>query len=317
MKPSEACETSPNGLAATLAPLLEEIRQGLRHLHRTGESSVIDLLSADFGPGEVEGLIETLGVGEVDASIRTDGISRVYETRYRGVWVVEHRAGEGERLALQIEITSVPDLLQTQPEDLEEAALELAGLLGETGDGLGEDSASALPDGLPAIGFAAYSGTGKTTLLKQLIPILCERGLRVGLVKHAHHDFDLDIPGKDSYELRKAGARRVVVTSALRWAMVHERQERGEPLLSEALQQFDPREFDLVLVEGFKQVSFPKIELYRSSTGKEPIYPQDPDVIAVATDGPLPQQTSLPLLDLNAPHALVDFLAEWLAGQGG
>jgi molybdopterin-guanine dinucleotide biosynthesis protein B len=162
------------------------------------------------------------------------------------------------------------------------------------------------------MGFAAYSGTGKTTLLKRLIPLLREQGLRLGLVKHAHHDFDLDIPGKDSYELRKAGAAQVLVASHRRWALVTERDVVEEPELQPMLERMDRERLDLILVEGFKHERFPKIELYRPSLGRPLIHPQDPSVIAVATDGVLPAPTELPLLDLNDPAAIADFVLAWM-----
>jgi molybdopterin-guanine dinucleotide biosynthesis protein B len=169
---------------------------------------------------------------------------------------------------------------------------------------------------IPVLGFAAYSGTGKTTLLKRLIPLLREQGLCLGLVKHAHHDFDLDIPGKDSYELRKAGAAQVLVASHRRWALVTERGVVEEPELQPMLERMDRERLDLILVEGFKHERFPKIELYRPSLGRPLIHPQDPSVIAVATDGVLQEPTELPLLDLNDPAAITDFILAWMRGAG-
>ncbi|HFQ14122.1 MAG TPA: molybdopterin-guanine dinucleotide biosynthesis protein B, partial [Gammaproteobacteria bacterium] len=114
----------------------------------------------------------------------------------------------------------------------------------------------------PLLGFVAFSGTGKTTLLRQLIPLLKARGLKIGLIKHAHHRFDIDIPGKDSYELRKAGADRVLVASQQRWAMVSETpQQDGDPALADMLAHIDKDDLDLILVEGFKHARFPKLEL--------------------------------------------------------
>lgn len=314
MKPSDTPLVPENKQSADLTSIQHLILHGLRRLNQFDQPSVIDLLATPFGPGEREALIETLGVGEVDARIETEGTSRVYETTYRGVWVVDHGTADGERLAYQIEITQVPDILLTQPEDLEESASRLAERLG---DGIGVEageSGEAISFNMPVLGFAAYSGAGKTTLLKRLIPMLREQGLRIGLVKHAHHDFDLDIPGKDSYELRKAGASQVVVASSLRWALVHENEEPSEPKLADALRRFDPDEFDLILVEGFKHVRFAKIELYRPSMGVTPIHPQDPSVIAVATDGEPPEEIALPVLDLNDLRGIQGFLMEWLEG---
>ncbi len=165
---------------------------------------------------------------------------------------------------------------------------------------------------IAVLGFAAYSGTGKTTLLKKLIPLLREQGLCLGLVKHAHHDFDLDIPGKDSYELRKAGAAQVLVASHRRWALVTERDVVEEPELQLLLEQMDRERLDLILVEGFKHECFPKIELYRPAMGRPLIHPQDPSVIAVAVDAELPDPLELPLLDLNDPAAIADFVLAWV-----
>jgi len=161
---------------------------------------------------------------------------------------------------------------------------------------------------IPIVGFAAYSGTGKTTLLRRLIPELRARGLRVGVVKHAHHDFDIDTPGKDSYELRKAGAGEVLVASGRRWALMVETEGEGDPDLQTLLHRLDPAALDLVLVEGFKHARLPKIELHRPLLGKPLLYPHDPHILAVASDAPLAQPLFLPLLDLNAPTAIADFL---------
>ncbi len=161
---------------------------------------------------------------------------------------------------------------------------------------------------IPVLGFAAYSGTGKTTLLKQLLPLLRERGLRVGMIKHAHHDFDIDTPGKDSYELRKAGASEMLIASGRRWALMVETDKAGDPQLQEMLNRLDQDNLDLVLVEGFKHEAFSKIELHRPSVGKPLIFPEDPNIIAVATDGELSEQTSLPLLDINNIQAVAEFV---------
>ncbi len=165
---------------------------------------------------------------------------------------------------------------------------------------------------IPVLGFTAYSGTGKTTLLKQLIPLLREQGLRLGLVKHAHHDFDLDKPGKDSYELRKAGATQVLVASHRRWALVTEQDMAEEPELQTLLERMDRERLDLILVEGFKHECFPKIELHRPAMGRSLIHPQDPSVIAVAADAELPDPPELPLLDLNNPAAIAGFVLAWM-----
>ena len=164
---------------------------------------------------------------------------------------------------------------------------------------------------MPVLGFAAYSGTGKTALLVRLIPLLKERGFRIALVKHAHHDFDIDIPGKDSYELRKAGAAQVLVASDRRRAMVREMDKPAEPLLEELVNELNLVEVDLVLVEGFRHLAFPKIELHRPSLQKDLIYPQDSSVIAVAADAEIDTGT-LPLLDLNQPEAITEFISNWM-----
>ena len=169
---------------------------------------------------------------------------------------------------------------------------------------------------IPVLGFAAYSGTGKTTLLKRLIPLLRRRGVKIGLVKHAHHDFDPDIPGKDSYELRKAGAAQVLVASHRRWALVTERDRVEEPQLQRELERMDHQLLDLILVEGFKHERFPKIELHRPALGKPLIHPEDPSVIAVATDADLAETRDLPRLDLNDPSEIADFVGAWLRKQG-
>jgi molybdopterin-guanine dinucleotide biosynthesis protein B len=161
---------------------------------------------------------------------------------------------------------------------------------------------------VPVVGFAALSGTGKTTLLKSLIPLLRARGLRVGVVKHAHHSFDVDQPGKDSYELRKAGASRLLVASRRRWALVVETDRTEEPKLDELLAELNQSDLDLVLVEGFKREHFPKIELHRPGLGHPLLHPGDPSVIAVASDGPLDTETSLPALDMRRPEQIAAFI---------
>lgn len=162
---------------------------------------------------------------------------------------------------------------------------------------------------LPLLGFVAYSGTGKTTLLTKLLPILRNNGLRVGVIKHAHHLFDIDHPGKDSYELRHAGASQMLVASRKRMALVTEfNDEKTEPELEEALANLNCNELDIVLVEGFKKASIPKIELYRPSLGKPLMFPSDHNIIAIATDSPLTDPTTLPQLDLNQPQHIIDFI---------
>ncbi len=165
----------------------------------------------------------------------------------------------------------------------------------------------------PLVGFVAFSGTGKTTLLKQLIPLLKDQDLKIGLIKHAHHHFDIDIPGKDSYELRKAGADQVLVASQQRWAMITETPEQeGDPTLTDMLAHLDQSELDLILVEGFKHVAFPKLELHRPALGHPLLFPDDPDILAIATDAVLSQETTLPVLDLNQPEAIANFIHQYV-----
>lgn len=160
---------------------------------------------------------------------------------------------------------------------------------------------------MKVIGFAGWSGSGKTTLVEQVIAVLEARGLVVSLIKHAHHEFDIDYPGKDSYRHRHAGCREVLVTSVNRWAVMHELRGRPELKLDEALAQLSP--CDLVLVEGFKHEPIPKIEIYRAAIDKPKLFPNDPHVIAVASDAPL--ATTLPQLDINNPGAVAAFIAAW------
>jgi molybdopterin-guanine dinucleotide biosynthesis protein B len=167
----------------------------------------------------------------------------------------------------------------------------------------------------PVVGLAAWSGAGKTTLLKAVLPLLRHRGIRLGMVKHAHHAFDIDKPGKDSYELRKAGATQILVASSRREALVVEKETEAEPVLDRLLARLDQDALDMVLVEGFKHERFPKIELYRAELGKPPLYPDDDDIIAVVTDSALPIATDLPLLDINDPGAVVEFLCARFCGN--
>ena len=166
---------------------------------------------------------------------------------------------------------------------------------------------------VPVLGFAAYSGTGKTTLLTRLIPLLSSRGINIAVVKHAHHEFDTDQPGKDSYELRKAGATQMLVASSRRSALIVERKQESEPRLVEVLPQLDTSELDLVLVEGFKAETFNKIELHRPAMGRPLRCTEDSNIVAVASDAPLPQVTHVPVLDLNNPDDIADFILELLA----
>lgn len=166
----------------------------------------------------------------------------------------------------------------------------------------------------PVLGFAAYSGTGKTTLLVKVLPLLKARGLRVAMIKHAHHDFDIDQPGKDSYELRQAGAEQMLIASNFRRALMTETPAGTEPQLVELMADLNLDIIDLVLVEGFRHRAFPKIELHRPSTRKALIYPHDRDIVAVASDAVI-ETGGLPLLDLNSAQAVADFIVSWLARQ--
>ncbi|MGZ8152250.1 MAG: molybdopterin-guanine dinucleotide biosynthesis protein B [Methylovulum sp.] len=161
---------------------------------------------------------------------------------------------------------------------------------------------------IPTLGFAAFSGTGKTTLLTQLIPILKEKGLRVGLIKHGHHDFEIDTPGKDSFRLREAGASPVMIVSRRRRAVITEIIPEKEPVLDEQLKLFDQTGLDLILVEGFKAERFPKIELHRPSLNKPLLYPNDSDIIAIASDCPLETPDYLVQLDINQPEKIAVFI---------
>lgn len=162
---------------------------------------------------------------------------------------------------------------------------------------------------VPMLGIAAYSGTGKTTLLTQLLPKLRESGLKVAVVKHAHHLFDIDQPGKDSYRIREAGASQVIVASKRLLALMQTSNNgQIEPHLADCLSRLDMQQLDLILVEGFKHEAFPKLELHRSSIGKPLIYPIDPNIIAIATDSVLSEQPSIPVLNLNDSDAILQFI---------
>ncbi len=155
------------------------------------------------------------------------------------------------------------------------------------------------------IGLSGWSGAGKTTLLARVIPVLVARGLKVSTVKHAHHGFDVDIPGKDSHTHRMVGASEVFVSSGARWAHVRELRGEPEPDLEEILKQLTP--VDLVIVEGFKRHRHPKLEVYRAALGKPLLHPDDDWIVALASDGPVPQ-ARVPVLPLDDIEKIVDVL---------
>jgi molybdopterin-guanine dinucleotide biosynthesis protein B len=167
----------------------------------------------------------------------------------------------------------------------------------------------------PMLGFAAFSGTGKTTLLTQTIPILKHHGLRIGLIKHSHHNFQIDQPGKDSFRLRAAGASPVMLVSTHRRAIITEITPEQEPRLDDQLKLFDQSELDLILVEGFKAEQFPKIELHRPSLNKPLLYPNDPDIIAIASDCTLETPDTLTQLDINQPEMIAAFILNQFMGH--
>jgi molybdopterin-guanine dinucleotide biosynthesis adapter protein len=157
-------------------------------------------------------------------------------------------------------------------------------------------------------GFAGWSGSGKTTLIEKLIPRFAGAGLRVSLIKHAHHTFDVDHPGKDSYRHRHAGASEILVTSSRRWVLMHELRGAHEPAFEDHVKRISP--CDLLIIEGFKFAPIPKLEVWRAATGEPLLHPNDPHIVAVASDAKL--QTALPLLDLNDDSAIAAFIVSHL-----
>jgi molybdopterin-guanine dinucleotide biosynthesis adapter protein len=157
-------------------------------------------------------------------------------------------------------------------------------------------------------GFAGWSGSGKTTLIEKLIPRFVGAGLRVSLIKHAHHTFDVDQPGKDSYRHRHAGASEVLVTSSRRWVLMHELRGAHEPSFEEQIRHLSP--CDLLLVEGFKHAPIPKLEVWRAAPGEPLLHPNDAHIVAVATDAKV--HTRLPVLDLNDDAAIAAFILSTL-----
>ena len=155
------------------------------------------------------------------------------------------------------------------------------------------------------IGLAGWSGSGKTTLVTSVIPVLIKRGLKVATVKHAHHDFDTDQPGKDSWLHRQAGASEVAIVSSRRWAIVHELGDEPEPPLAEVLAKLSP--VDLVIVEGFKRHPHPKLEVYRAVVGKPLLHPEDDCIVAIATDAPL-REAQVPVIMLDDIESIANVL---------
>jgi len=158
---------------------------------------------------------------------------------------------------------------------------------------------------LKIFGLAGWSGSGKTTLIVRLLPELVRRGLSVSTMKHAHHEFDIDKPGKDSYEHRQAGATEVMVSSARRYALMHELRGAPEPTVEQLVAQMAP--VDLLLIEGFKQHGHDKLEVHRPSLGKAPLYAEDPRVVAVASDTPI-EGLGRPRFDLDDVPAIASFI---------
>ena len=170
-----------------------------------------------------------------------------------------------------------------------------------------------MAESMKIFGFAGYSGSGKTTLIEKLIPLFVQRGLKVSLIKHAHHTFDVDQPGKDSFRHRHAGCTEVLVTSSRRWALMHELRGAPEPTLNEQIERLSP--CDLLLVEGFKHEHIPKLEVDLAVVGESMIHPHDSNIVAIASDAKV--DTQLSQLDLNAPEAIAAFILKQVGlGQG-
>ena len=158
------------------------------------------------------------------------------------------------------------------------------------------------------LGFAAYSGTGKTTLLINIIPLLKKKDYKIGVIKHAHHAFDIDKKGKDSYELRKSGASHMLITSNKRWAFMVENDVSKEPDVEEYIKKFEDENVDLILIEGFKTQDIPKIELHRPSLGHPLLCVNDKNITAIATDSKLTENVDIPILDLNDHKMIIEYI---------
>lgn len=165
---------------------------------------------------------------------------------------------------------------------------------------------------MKVMGIVGWSGSGKTSLLVEVLPLLRERGLKVSTMKHAHHRFDVDSAGKDSYRHREAGASEVLVVTSSRWVLMHELREEPEPSIEALIERMTP--VDLLLIEGFKTHSHPKLEIHRESEGKPLLCLEDAEIVAVASDRPLPE-LRIPVLDLNDPDAVVEFILTYTGLQ--
>jgi molybdopterin-guanine dinucleotide biosynthesis protein MobB len=168
---------------------------------------------------------------------------------------------------------------------------------------------------VPILGFVGYSGSGKTTLLSKLITELSVAGMRIGVIKHAHHRFDIDHPGKDSYALRHAGAKQTLVASKHRWALMVETPDKTDnPQLDELVSHLDPNQLDLIFVEGFKHACFPKLEVHRTAVNSQLLYPTDPDIIALLSDDTSQFKTTakIPVLNLNDTKNIVQFIKNFI-----
>jgi molybdopterin-guanine dinucleotide biosynthesis protein B len=161
---------------------------------------------------------------------------------------------------------------------------------------------------MQVFGFAGWSGSGKTTLIEKLIPRFARRGLKVSLIKHAHHSFDVDQPGKDSYRHRHAGASEILVTSSRRWVLMHELRGTPEPSFDEQVRRISP--CDLLIVEGFKHAPIPKLEVWRAVTGEPLLHPNDPHIVAIASDTRV--ETRLPQLSLDDAAGVERFIVDYL-----
>ncbi len=266
----------------------------------------------------VDRMVERLVAGECDIAVAFDG-ERLHPVvaliRTALVDDLAAALADGERKIdrwyarhawCRVDVSDCPDAFANLNTDDEKQRLERA---------LNDGVPRRLPfdDDLPLLGIAAWSGTGKTTLLEQLLPRLGARGLRVAVIKHAHHAFDVDQPGKDSHRLRQAGASPMLVASRARVALMMETPGREEADLAELIDMVRPQHPDLVLVEGFKAWPLPKLELHRPEVGKSLRVAEDPWVRAVASDASLALPEGVEALDLNDLEALTDWIAAWPA----